>query len=263
MNFIRRSIDERLYNPSIMKALFIAGLLACAGITFAQTKIEKRIPVQPGNKVEMNFDYPRLIKVHSWEKNEILIQGSVSINKGENDEAFEISTASSGQLITISSHLKNEESIPRRIVIVKGDQEYYFRTSDPNDPAIRKFTEEQGGYTSMNTGIIRDITLEIYVPKGMVCQVSAKFGMVEVTGFEGPLSVNAKFGGVDITIPVKTAGQVIARTKFGEILTNLDAKFQSAGDERHGHWTEIQAKLGNGPSYEVESAFGKVYLRKP
>ena len=247
-----------------MKFLLIAGLLTCSWLLPAQTKIEKTIPVQSGQKLEMSFDYPELIKIHTWDKQEILITGSVSINRGENDDAFQLDVESKNGTVSVSSSLKDKDNIPHRTIIRRGDEEYYFKTGDYNDPAIQKFIDEHGkDYTYMSNGIIRDITLEIFVPKGMENTINAKYGLVEITDYNGPLVVNATYGGIDASIQQPIAGELVARTKFGEILTNLDVKFNSDGElENHHHWTQIHAKVGNGPRYDFESKFGKVYLRK-
>jgi hypothetical protein len=193
-----------------------------------------------------------------------LIKGDVSINKGENDDAFELVVKQSGKVIDVSSILKDKENIPRRIVIKEGDTEYYFKAKDENDPEVQKFLEERGrSYNYMSHGIIKEITLEIFVPKGMETELASKFGLVEVKNFQAPLKVNSKFGGVDATIAERSTGELIARTEFGEILTNLDVKFNSDKNfESHDRWTVISAKPGSGPRYDIESKFGKVYLRK-
>jgi hypothetical protein len=248
-----------------MKALFAIGILAYSLVVNGQTKIEKSYPVQGIQKVEMSFEYPELIQVHTWDKKEVLVRGSVSINRGEHDSAFELLSETKTNVLHLSSQIRDKNSIPRRTVIKKGDQEYYFKAGDISDPAIQKFLEENGhDYTYMSNGLIQDITLEIFIPKGMECRVDAKYGMVEITDFNAPLIVNAPHGGIDATISGASTGQLTARTKFGEILTNLDTKFQSArAENNHDHWTEINANLGNGPRFDFESKFGKVYLRKP
>lgn len=115
----------------------------------------------------------------------------------------------------------------------------------------------------MSHGIIKEISLEIFVPKGMETEVQSKFGLVEVKNFQAPLKVNSKFGGVDASIAERSTGELVARTEFGEILTNLDVKFDSDKNfDDHDRWTIISAKPGSGPRYDFESKFGKVYLRK-
>jgi hypothetical protein len=167
-------------------------------------------------------------------------------------------------VIKITSEIKDIKNLPHRTVIKKGEQEFYFKTGDINDPAVQRFIEENGGYTYVSNGVIQDITLEIYVPRGTECRIEAKYGLVEITDFNAPLIVDATYGGVDATITPAATGELVARTQFGEILTNLDAKFKSASDmTSHDHWTEIETKFGQGPNYDIESKFGKVYLRKP
>jgi hypothetical protein len=215
----------------------------------------------------MDFEFPELIRVQTWDKNEILIKGEVSINKGENDDAFELQVDQSGNKIIISSILKDKENIPHRLMIKMGDTEYFFKAKDVNDPEVQKFLEDNGReYAYMSNGIIKKITLEIFVPKGMETTIESKFGLVEIRNFQAPLKVYSKFGGVDASITERSTGELTARTEFGEILTNLDVKFSTdktmPESHHHDRLTVISAKPGTGPTYDFESKFGKVYLRK-
>lgn len=247
--------------------ILLVGLITLSLSANAQTKIEKTIPVRSGQTLNMDFEFPELIKLQTWDKNEILIKGDVSINKGENDDAFELIVNQSGNKIEVSSNLKDKENIPHRIVIKKGDTEYFFKAKDTNDPEVQKFLEDNGRqYAYMSNGIIKEITLEIFVPKGMATVVESKFGLVEVKNFQAPLKVSSKFGGVDASIIERSTGELTAKTEFGEILTNLDTKFNSdkkiPDNHHHDRLTVVSAKPGTGPRYEFESKFGKVYLRK-
>lgn len=243
-------------------------LVVCLAMSLtaqAQTKIEKTIPIQPGQKLTLNFDYPEL-KIQTWDKKEILIKGVVSINNGENDNAFEMITQTKGNVVSVTSSIKDRENIPKRIVIKKGDEEYLFKASNYNDPAVQKFLDEHGReYTYMSSGIIKEINLEIFIPKGIETLVEAKYGLVEIKDFNGLLTVDAKYGGVDATISPVSTGELIARTQYGEILTNLDLSFDSGRGTLTGYerWTVVTARPGNGSRYTLESKYGKVYLRKP
>lgn len=246
-----------------MKTIFLVGMLALSLAGFAQTKIEKTIPVKAGDKLIMIFEDPKLIKLQTWDKDEVLIKGVVSINRGENDDAFELQIAQSGDELRVTSVLRDKENIPQRIVIKKGDTEYYFKAKNYQDPEVRKFLTDNGpDYTYMSNGIIKDIQLEVFVPANMATDIDSKFGLVEVKNFQAPLRVSSKFGGIDATIAAHSIGELVARTNFGEILTNLDIKFDG-NYPAEDHWTAVSAKLGNGPRYDLESKFGKVYLRKP
>lgn len=246
-----------------MKIKLLLCILGCSLLSYSQTKIEKTIPAQQGQKLVLNFDYPEL-KLQTWDKNEVLIKGTVSINRGENDNAFELQVNSSAQEINVTSIIKDKENIPQRIVIKKGDTEYFFKAKDYNDPVVQKFLEENGReYSYMSNGIVKEINLEIFVPKNIETNVQAKYGMVEVKNFDAPLTIDARYGGVDATIVAAATGQITARSRYGEILTNLDIKFDQARNmDKHDSWTEISATPGKGPRYLIESKYGKVYLRK-
>ena len=107
---------------------------------YGQTAVNKVIPVKPGQKIEMHFDYPELVKVSTWDKNEISIQGTVSINAGENDDAFELLTSSTGNSVSIRNEIKNMKDLPHRITIVDGAQKIVFR----NKEELKKYQAEHG-----------------------------------------------------------------------------------------------------------------------
>ena len=230
----------------------------------AQRNIEKKVTVSSSQSLSLEFDYPELIKVYAGTTNELVIKGKVSINRGENDEAFELKQEQSGSVIRIISGLRDRDKLPKRLVLKKGDQEYYFKTDNYNSPEVQKFLEENGSeYTYMNNGIIMDIELEVYLPKGVSTTIDAKYGMVEVLSCDAPLTVVARYGGVDATISAKAFSGVNAKTRFGEILTNLPEKpSTSEFGKGHDNWTVVSYSFGGRYSLDLESKYGKVYLRK-
>src|SRR3954467_7882683 len=104
-------------------------------VAAAQTPVEKTIMVQPGQKLTLDFDQPE-IKLSTWDKKEIAIKGTASINRGENDNAFDLQVSTVGQEIRITSVIKDKENVPQRIMIKKGDTEYFFKAKDFKDPEV-------------------------------------------------------------------------------------------------------------------------------
>lgn len=233
-------------------------------VLLAQKNIEKKVTVPSGQTLSLEFDYPELIKVYASTTNELIIKGKVSINRGENDEAFELKQEQNGTVIRIISGLRDKDKLPKRLVLKKGDQEYYFKTDNYNSPEVQKFLEENGNeYTYMNNGIIMDIELEVYLPKGVTTTIDAKYGMVEVLSCDAPLTVVARYGGVDVTVPTKGVSQLSARTRHGEIYSNLLEKpVTNEFGKGHDNWTSVSYTLGSGYKLDLESKYGKVYLRK-
>ena len=244
-----------------MKAIITVVLTALltSSIAFAQTQINKSIPVSTGQNVFIHFDYPELVRVSTWDKNEVSIQGTVSINNGESDDAFELLTSSSGNTVSIRNEIKNLKGLPQRYTIVDGAQKITFK----DRVELKKYQEQNGRqFDVMSCGVDMEIVLDIKVPRNVKTKVESVYGMVEIKDFSGPLDVEATYGGVDAALTEKATGMITAETNYGEIYTNLDAKFGSEGKAvKHFH-TNVSAKPGSGPEYSFESKYGNVYIRK-
>lgn len=239
-------------------------LLIGISIAWAQAPTEQIIPVKAGQKVEMDFKYPELISISTWDKSEIRIVSKVSINNGANDDAFEL-TYDAGESLRIRSGIRDYDNLPRNIVIRHGGEDYFFNTDDHHDPAIQKFKQEKdaGGIEYMQHGVIVDITLEITVPKDIVLEVDAKFGLVEVVGFTRNMEIESKFGGIDVSFDPSLSATLDVRTKFGEVYSNLDTQFRASGDYQIGRWTTLEGKVNSARNTQsMKSEFGNVYLRK-
>jgi hypothetical protein len=232
-------------------------LLVVGQACLAQTTISKSFPVQAGQKVNLYFDHPELIKVSTWDKNEVAVTGSVSINNGENDDAFGLTSSVSGGIVYIRGEMINLKSLPHRITIYRDDKKITFK----NKEEYKKYASETGrDYNMMSTGVDIDIVLEVKVPRNLVTEIKSVYGMVEVRGFEGPIDVVSTYGGVDAALNEKLVGELVAETNYGQIYSNLDVKF-TGGEEKNFHSLVI-AKPGASPKQSFESKYGNVYLRK-
>lgn len=240
-----------------MRTISALIMILFTGVVLAQTPVNKTYPVKQGQKISLRFDFPELVKISTWDKNEISITGSVSINGGENDDAFELLESNSANIISIENKIRNLKELPHRITIVNNGEKITFKTKAD----YQKYREEHGKNFNMRSeGVDMDILLEVKVPKSAEVILESVYGMVEVKNYNGPLTVEATYGGVDVAIQEKATGELKAETDFGQIYSNLDFKF--SGSEFKDFHTEVYAKPGNGPSYSFESKYGNVYLRK-
>jgi len=240
-----------------MRAVATILISLFTGALVAQTPVNKNYPVAAGQKISLHFDYPELVKISTWEKNEISISGSVSINGGENDDAFELIQSTSGNSISIENKIRNLKELPHRITIVRDGEKITFKSKAD----YQKYCEVNGrNFNQRSEGVDMDILLEVKVPKGSEVKLESVYGVVEVKNYTGPLTVEATYGGVDVTVPDKITGELTAETNYGQIYSNLDVKF--SGSEFENFHTQVSAKLGSGPKYSFESKYGNVYLRK-
>lgn len=242
-----------------MKTVLSVGLALLFTGTCAQTPVNKTMAVRPGQKVSMHFDYPELVRISTWDKNEISVQGTVSINGGENDDAFVLNLDGSGATINIRSEIRDMKNLPHRITVVRDGQKVLFK----NKAEFKKYCAENGTtFNRMSDGVDMDITLEVKVPRNMETHVESVYSIVEVREFTGPLTVEATYGGVDAAVEEKSMGKLTAETNYGQIYTNLNIAFDRTNIREEAFHTLVSAQPGSGPPYSFESKYGNVYLRR-
>lgn len=223
----------------------------------AQTQVNQTVPVKSGQRINLNFDFPQLVKVSTWDKNEIQVTGIVSINEGENDDAFKIDISSDATEVEVSGKIYNLNKLPHRVTVWSNGTKMIFKS----EADYKKYRKESGAdFNRMNHGPDIDIALEIKVPKNVFTKVHSTYGVLEIANFNGPLNAESTYGAVDASLSEKSIGDLRAETNYGEIYTNFDSKF--SGGESGDFHTVVSSKPGSGPSYSFESKYGNVYLRK-
>ncbi len=226
---------------------------------YAQRVINETIPVRPGETISMHFDYPKIVRVSTWDRNEISIQGTVNINGGENDDAFILENTKEGSAIDVRSEIRDLKKLPHRITIMDEGKKIMFR----DEAELRKYQAENGrSFQRMSWGPEIEIELEVKVPRNTATTIESVYGMVEVLNFAGPLTVEATYGGVDASLMEKSIGELTAETNYGQIYTNLDIAFTGDKVTSRDFYMSVSAKPGQGPRYSFESKYGNVYLRK-
>ena len=94
---------------------------------YTQTPLSHTIPVRGSQSIEMHFDYPELIRVSTWDGPSIEITGTVSINGGENDDAFIVEHERVGDVVKVHSRVSNIKQLPHRITVRDGEKTIMFR----------------------------------------------------------------------------------------------------------------------------------------
>ena len=238
-----------------MKNLLIYVCCALYLGSYAQTPATKSYATKPGQQVNLKFDYP-VVKVSTWEKNEVSVIAHVNINDHENDNAFELEQLTESGALVITDHIKDINNLPRRYTVVRNGKKTIYRSKEQYQEAIKG-----GGAESSYEGSNIEIVLEIKVPANAVTEIHAVYGIVELKEFNAPVTIDATYGGIDATIAPAHTGHLVATTHYGQIYTNLDLKLTDHKEENF--FSSITAAPGTGPAYSFTSAYGKIYLRKP
>ncbi len=241
-----------------MKKIF---MWICCFIAFgaaAQTTVTRSYPVKPGQQVKLEFDYPQTVRVSTWDKNEVSVKALVSINDGDNDNAFTLEETNDNNTVSIRNRIVDMNKLPHTYTIMRNGTKTSFKSKE----AFEEFrNRESGGIKYSSDGVDIKITIEIKVPANTITDVKSTYGIVEMLDFNGPLNVNATYGGIDATVNESKTGKLTATTSYGEIYTNLDLKLTDKTEK--DFFTSITAEPGKGPAYILKSTYGKIYLRKP
>ncbi|WP_316844150.1 hypothetical protein [Pedobacter psychrodurus] len=226
-------------------------------IAFSQTKINKSYPVKKGGVVELHFDYPKVVHISSWDKNEIGLEASVKINGGENDSAFSISQSEVDGRMVISNKI-DMDKIPEAYYAKENGIKKRFNSKADLDAYMK---EKTGTRISSYQQKDIEITINIMIPSGISTEVTSVYGIVELKDFKGPIKVDARYGGIDASISQAAIGKIKLTNRYGKIYTNLNLKPTELKEENF--FTSLTAAPGVGASYDLSSSYGNIYLRNP
>jgi hypothetical protein len=229
----------------------------------AQTSLQESIEVSRNQKVNIEINDANLINVSGWDENHILVEATVRINNGKNDDSYKIAMEKRDGELFIEGFIQDKNQLPRIIQIKKGDQIYSFNTDDMNSPDIQKFYEDEGkdGIQWTSHGVMWDIQYKISIPQNIQLNIQSKFGLIDIENFNGPIQANSKHGGVDLEVNASRKMEFDLRSDWGEILTDLDLEFDKSESK---NWMHVSCNLngGGGTLASLESKHGTIYLRK-
>jgi hypothetical protein len=243
-------------------------LLFAASSTFAQENFSKSFDAQGVNKIEITFDYPQLVVLKTWKKQEVKIEGNININNHTEDEAFKVKGSKSGNFLSIEGNIEDIHSLASR-------ERYYDYEESKEDEKKKEnavFINQEGLQQMSTPGKKRkyksygpdiDISFVIYVPENTNVQIEVTYGLIEINGCLANLVANSPYTGVDIVVPIDGYKKLEAQTQFGDILTNLpDKPINNEISDDIGDWSTVVYTGKNAYTAEVKSQYGKVYLRK-
>ncbi|MFY8128124.1 MAG: hypothetical protein ACOVMM_07080 [Chitinophagaceae bacterium] len=242
-----------------MKKL-IALILICGlyNAAISQTKLHNQFSVANINKVKFVFDYPQLIKIKTWAKNEVAVSALVNINNGKFNDSFRISQTQKDDVLVIEGKIKNLVDLWGNVTINSKNS----NGNQSNKNQYKKYFNNGNLHNGepCNTDVNIDIEVTVFVPEKMSTDITSTYGLIEVQHFAAPLKATSPYKGIDIIIDSENIGKLSATTSYGEILT--DVKFDIEEKVNRDFYTYFKANVGTGFDYSLASTYGKLYLRK-
>ena len=231
----------------------------------SQEALSKEFSVRSGAPIHLEFDEANLITVSGWSENKVSIQAKININDNQQNKAYRLKLEQEAKYDKIIGQIDQKDDLPEMIRIKKGDEIFLFQTDQWNDPIITKFIKEHGeeGIEWRSKGVIWEIFIDVKIPMDATCSIDSKHGLIELSGITGKLTASSTHGGIDLSIGENMDGTLQAKTRWGNIYSNLDLEIdEDQSSDRE--WNHVIAKIKGGrakSSYQLESRHANIYLR--
>lgn len=190
-----------------------------------QQIIEKHLNFSGKESISLNIQIADSIIINTWNKNEVYVKASVSINENKDNEAYETSFDESGRTISIKANFR----------------ENYFK----------------GKNNCCNEA---DIFWQVYLPEKAKFSVETINADITITGQTSEMNVKSISGFIDLAVPANKQADIDFSTISGMMYSN----HKLALDEQHtGIPSRITEKFNNGGApIRLETISGDIFFRK-
>lgn len=253
-----------------MKRILLAAgiIVSVIGITQAQDfKIAKssgRLEINLGRVTVEGYNGNEIIfssKDHREGKDE-RAQGLRAINSlGLDDNTgLGINVADKGNVIEVNQ-LKKMNSPDVKILVPKGVIVSYSHDSQYGGEAkFKNLENEIEASANYNSIELENVTGPV-TAKSVYGHVEADFN----ANVKGPISIVSVYGYVDISLPLATKADIKMSTSYGELYAAQEFKieYEKQGDNMVRYDDRVSGKInGGGMKIDLNSSYGKIYLRK-
>lgn len=264
---------------------FIITLLAALSLE-AQTNINKSFQASGLTSLDGNFKWGDVV-VSNWNENRIEITGTVSINNGENDEAFNLEAEQSGGTLSIRTDVKDLDELPGMVTVVHEGKKYSFKKDGNYKKQIRQLKEDLGveDFQTYNNGVDLDIQLQIKVPANVKLDLKSTYGDIDLDRCTNQMNILNTYGHVhavfdrqgrlpdadlestysfvDVSVPENADFDVVLHTNYGTLLTDLDIDIDPSASKEKAFYNKVVGKVNQGgPALKIKATYNKIYLRK-
>ncbi|GAB2565466.1 DUF4097 family beta strand repeat-containing protein [Spirosoma areae] len=228
------------------KLLFLLLLSLLIRPAFAQRIIQKTMPVASGQTVNLNLRFADSIRVRYWDKPELSVRISITINGGKLNEALVVTSGSTAQEVSLKTDFDKD-------LIKRGKPEDCpgQHSSWGNDRDGERYT------------VCSDINYQVFLPRQAQLNIETINGNIDIQGATGAVFAKTISGFVDMSWPKSKGANLAMKTITGEVYSDLEIDFKNK-KQKHpivGYLLEGTVN-GGGPAVRLESISNDVYLRR-
>ncbi|MCE7065936.1 hypothetical protein [Dyadobacter sp. CY326] len=213
--------------------------------TFAQKIIQKNLPYTAGKTVNLNLKFADSIRVRYWDKPEVSVKITVTINQGRLNDALTVTEKTTGEEVALSTDYDKE-------LIRAGQAE--------DCPESKSSWSSDDGKNRIY--VCSEINYQVFMPKNAQLNLETINGNIDIQGAVTTVHAKTISGYVDMSWPKGKGANVAMKTITGEVYSDLDIVFKDKKQKNPivGYLLEGTFK-GGGPEVRLESISNDVYLR--
>ena len=231
-----------------MKSLFTAALACLLTLPgLAQKVIEKTLPYNAKQRVTLDFKFANTIKVQAWDRPEVYVKVTATVNNGRLNDALRVDFASAPEGINVTADFDKQLARQGK------------REDCPDRNGNNTSNWDEGGERYY---LCYDIYYEVFLPRQADLRLESINGNVEIKDLTGPVQAKSISGFVDMSWPKNQGADVSMQTISGEVYSDLDIAFENKKDNPGPVGYLLKGKIKEGGSrLQLESISGDVYLR--
>ena len=220
-----------------MKQVLMLILVGFVGLaTFAQPKkVVEKVSVSGQEKLDLEFTFANDIAFIEWDKREVMVEVTVKINGGDDNDIFSMSSRTSTTTIYI----------------------------DMDDDMWKKLSKmENGKWNSCSYS--SEINYVVYLPKGLKVEANTISGNYELDFYGADMELKTISGFIDVTVPEAAGLDFKAKTISGEVFSDLEILYPHGKDGlRQIVGQDFIGQINHGGAdAQFETISGNIYLRK-
>lgn len=223
-------------------SLLIIGVISAFSAVAQSAIVEKNFPYT-NQTLDVDMDFGTGLKVRAWNKNEISVKATYSINEGKSNDAIKLDI-----------------------------DNYDNRLSIDVDLDLRKIEAEaacccnNGPYWSVdkNKQVCAEVLIEVFIPASSDLWLNTIIADVEIEGMNGNIEVETVTGDIDLIWSESEGAEVTMKTTTGAVYTNLelDSKKDKGLLMISSHNVRGTYKNG-GKEILLKTVTSNIYFKKP
>ncbi len=215
--------------------------LILAGAARAQDVFTEIKPLDGIENLEFDLDFADQIIIKTWNKNEVSMKATVTINDNEDNDKYSMQVHQSGDKLLFEQDIHDLKEIGQTTTLQHG-------------------IVIHGNHHCIDM----EIDYEIFMPAPMAFDLETISGNVEVIGHSGPMKIKTISGFIDLSVPENMKADFDMKTITGAMYSDLSLDYsKKRNDMRVFVGGDVEARLnGGGIAFRLETISGDIYLRK-